>query len=38
MDELQRIHAGAGIGDSDTFAQASERADSFDLLILSIVV
>ena len=37
MDELQRVLVAAGIGDTDTFAQASERAGSFGLFIRSIV-
>ncbi len=37
MDELQRVLVAAGIGDTDTFAQASKRAGSFGLFIRSIV-
>ncbi|MCY3637448.1 MAG: DEAD/DEAH box helicase family protein [bacterium] len=37
MEELQRVLVAAGIGDTDTFAQASERAGSFGLFIRSIV-
>ncbi len=37
MAELQRVLVAAGIGDTDTFAQASERAGSFGLFIRSIV-
>ncbi len=37
MDELQRVLVAAGIGDTDTFAQASQRAGSFGLFIRSIV-
>ena len=37
MDELQRVLVAAGIGDTDTFAQASQRAGSFGLFIPSIV-
>ena len=37
MDELQRVLVAAGIGDTDTFAQASERAGSFGLFIRSLV-
>ena len=37
IDELQRVLVAAGIGDTDTFAQASERAGSFGLFIRSIV-
>ena len=37
MDELQRVLVAASIGDTDTFAQASERAGSFGLFIRSIV-
>jgi len=35
--ELQRVLVAAGIGDTATFAQASERAGSFGLFIRSIV-
>ena len=37
VDELQRVLVAAGIGDTDTFAEASERAGSFGLFIRSIV-
>ena len=37
MDDLQRVLVAAGIGDTDTFAQASERAGSFGLFIRSLV-
>ena len=37
IDELQRVLVAAGIGDTDTFAQASKRAGSFGLFIRSIV-
>ena len=37
MDELQRVLVAAGIGDTGTFAQASERAGSFGLFIRSLV-
>ena len=37
MGELQRVLVAAGIGDTDTFAQASERAGSFGLFIRSLV-
>ena len=37
MDELQRVLVAAGIGDTDTFAQASERAGSFGLFVRSLV-
>ena len=37
MDELQRVLVAAGIGDTDTFTQASERAGSFGLFIRSLV-
>ena len=37
MDELQRVLVAAGIGDTDTFAQASERAGSFALFVRSVV-
>ena len=37
MDELQRVLVAAGIGDTETFAQASERAGSFALFVRSIV-
>ena len=37
MDELQRVLVAAGIGDTDTFAQASERAGSLGLFIRSLV-
>ena len=37
MDELQRVLVAAGIGDTATFAQASERAGSFGLFIRSLV-
>ena len=37
MDELQRVLVAAGIGDTDTFAQASERAGSFALFVRSLV-
>ena len=37
MHELQRVLVAAGIGDTDTFAQASERAGSFGLFIRSLV-
>ena len=34
---LQRIHVAAGIGDEDSFAEASAKAGSFGLFIRSIV-
>ena len=37
MDELQRVLVAAGIGDTDTFAQASERAGSFGLFVRSLI-
>ena len=37
MGELQRVLVAAGIGDTGTFAQASERAGSFGLFIRSLV-
>ena len=37
MDALQRVLVGAGIGDTDTFAEASKRAGSFGLFIRSLV-
>ena len=37
MDELQRVLVAAGIGDTDTFAEASERAGSFGLFVRSLV-
>ena len=37
MDELQRVLVAAGIGDTDTFAQASRRAGSFGLFVRSLV-
>ncbi len=37
MDELQRVLVASGIGDDDTFAQASERAGSFGLFVRSLV-
>ena len=37
MDELQRVLVAAGIGDTETFAQASERAGSFALFIRTLV-
>ena len=37
MGELQRVLVAAGIGDTDTFTQASERAGSFGLFIRSLV-
>lgn len=37
MSVLQRVLVAAGIGDTDTFAQASERAGSFGLFIRSLV-
>ena len=37
MDELQRVLVVAGIGDTDSFAEASERAGSFGLFIRSLV-
>ncbi|MDE0216099.1 MAG: restriction endonuclease subunit R, partial [bacterium] len=37
IHELQRVLVAAGIGDTDTFAQASQRAGSFGLFIRSIV-
>ena len=37
MDELQRVLVAAGIGGTDTFAQASERAGSFGLFVRSLV-
>ena len=37
MDELQRVLVAAGIGDADSFAQASERAGSFGLFVRSLV-
>ncbi len=37
MAELQRVLVAAGIGDTDTFAQASQRAGSFGLFIRSLV-
>ena len=37
MAELQRVLVAAGIGDTDTFAQASERAGSFGLFVRSLV-
>jgi type I restriction enzyme R subunit len=37
ITELQRILVAAGIGDEDTFAEASEKAGSFGLFIRSLV-
>ena len=37
MEALQRVLVGAGIGDTDTFAEASKRAGSFGLFIRSLV-
>ena len=37
MQALQRVLVGAGIGDTDTFAEASKRAGSFGLFIRSLV-
>ena len=37
IDELQRVLVAAGIGDTDTFAQASELVGSFALFVRSIV-
>ncbi|MEO1061338.1 MAG: DEAD/DEAH box helicase family protein [Actinomycetota bacterium] len=37
MAELQRVLVASGIGDDDTFAQASERAGSFGLFVRSLV-
>ena len=37
MDQLQRVLVAAGIGDTDTFTQASERAGSFGLFVRSLV-
>ena len=37
MDEVQRVLVSAGIGDTDTFAQASQRAGSFGLFVRSLV-
>ena len=37
MDELQRVLVAVGIGDTDTFAQASQRAGSFALFVRSLV-
>ena len=37
MDELQRVLVAAGIGDTDSFAQASERAGNFGLFVRSLV-
>ena len=37
MDELQRILVAAGIGDTDTFAQASQRAGSLGLFVRSLI-
>ncbi|MYG94707.1 MAG: DEAD/DEAH box helicase [Acidimicrobiia bacterium] len=37
INELQRVLVAAGIGDTDTFAEASKRAGSFGLFIRSIV-
>ena len=37
MEALQRVLVGAGIGDTDTFAEASERAGSFGLFVRSLV-
>ena len=37
MGELQRVLVAAGIGDTNTFAQASERAGSFGLFVRSLV-
>ena len=37
MDELQRVLVAAGIGDTDTFTQASQRAGSFGLFVRSLV-
>ena len=37
MRALQRVLVGAGIGDTDTFAEASKRAGSFGLFIRSLV-
>ena len=37
MDELQRVLVAAGIGDTDTFTQASQRAGSFGLFVRGLV-
>ena len=37
MEALQRVLVGAGIGDTDTFAEASKRAGSFGLFVRSLV-
>ncbi|WP_419838921.1 DEAD/DEAH box helicase family protein [Candidatus Poriferisodalis sp.] len=37
MNALQRVLVAAGIGDTDTFAEASKRAGSFGLFIRSLV-
>ncbi|WP_420625522.1 DEAD/DEAH box helicase family protein [Candidatus Poriferisodalis sp.] len=37
MDALQRVLVAAGIGDDDTFAEASKRAGSFGLFIRSLI-
>ena len=37
MDALQRVLVAAGIGDTDTFAEASKRAGSFGLFVRSLV-
>ena len=37
MHELQRVLVAAGIGDTDTFAQASRRAGSFGFFVRSLV-
>ncbi len=37
MDDLQRVLVAAGIGDDDTFTEASQRAGSFGLFIRSLV-
>jgi type I restriction enzyme R subunit len=37
MDELQRVLVAAGIGDTVTFAEASDRAGSFGLFVRSLV-
>ena len=37
MDALQRVLVAAGIGDDDSFAEASKRAGSFGLFIRSLV-
>lgn len=37
MEAVQRVSFGAGIGGTDTFAEASTRAGSFGLLVRSLV-